>query len=290
MELFEFAETFDSLVFYADYEKKYLWAYLLCGALCYLVLYVFKTIALFTVARHGGYKHKWMAFIPFFNTYYIGVVSDKNRLFGMRATSFSLAAAISEFVCVSLYVLYYVAECLLFYGKYVTPVFTPQVYGSIQFNVLTGYAASNDLPAGLEWAWWVFSYLQTYVIYWVNLINVLFELFTMVMFFRTYAPRTYVAYFILSTIFPIGAIFMFAVRNKPARSYSDYIREQQQRRFTYYRDHVNHNGYGGYGGYGGYNGGSYDKAPPPDPFGGAGETQQNSDKKETPPDDPFSDF
>ena len=47
-----------------------LWICLLVGGLCFLIVYVFQAVGLFTIARREGYAHKWMAFVPF-STYTI---------------------------------------------------------------------------------------------------------------------------------------------------------------------------------------------------------------------------
>ena len=87
---------------------------LIVGGLCFLTVFVFQAVGLFIIAGREGYKNRWMAFVPFLNTYYIGVCGQKNRTFKSVDTKiFALIAAILEVLLVVGYVLNYVARFLL---------------------------------------------------------------------------------------------------------------------------------------------------------------------------------
>ncbi len=52
---------------YASFAMNFtdtLWVQFLIGGLCFLIVFVFEAIALYTIARREGYKNKWMAY-PF---------------------------------------------------------------------------------------------------------------------------------------------------------------------------------------------------------------------------------
>ncbi|MDE5789484.1 MAG: hypothetical protein K2H78_03595, partial [Clostridia bacterium] len=93
MEFFETADLVEML-FFNDVYKRYLWVYLLVAGLVFAMLYVFKAVALYTIAKREGYKNSWMAFVPLVNTYYVGVVSDKNKIYKAKPMNISLAAAL----------------------------------------------------------------------------------------------------------------------------------------------------------------------------------------------------
>ena len=301
MEFFEIA-SITELAFMKDAYKNYLWAYLLIGGCIFAVIYILQAVALYTIARREGFKNKWMAFLPFFNTYYIGVVSEKNTVFRTKAKYVSLAAALVEVVYCALSVLYYVAMYLIFKGGYAEPVYETMVYGT-QFEFLTGYELA--LPDNLAWAGWVFGNLQDYVLYWVQLAYMILKVFILVAFFRTYASPRYVLFSVLSVLFPIGGIFMFVVRNNRGKNYLEYIRELRQRQYRMYQEYMRGNGgTDGQGGsnYGsGYGGGQSDpyaqqrpQTPPDDPFGGLGssggeQSGQNGGRGGNPY-DPFDDL
>lgn len=284
MDFFEFVSIAE-ILFTLDVYKKYLWVCLLIGGIIYAVMYTFEAIALYTVAVKANYKNKWMAFIPFFNTYYIGVVSQKNRTFGIKARYISLTAAILEAICFSLYVLYYVAAFKLFGGGYIQPQYGDTiVFGVMISDAFVGYEVVN-LPQTLLWAEWVFTRLEDYVIYWIELCYLLSMVMVVVSFFRTYAPEKCTLFSILSVLFPVARpVIMFCVRNNVGKSYGEYLRERQQRQYRMYQEYMRNMNGGAY-----TNGGdpyeTPNQTPPDDPFNGLG---KSNDKDA--PEDPFSDL
>ena len=74
MDFFEYANLALQFV-----DGGLFWVPFLVGGLCFATVFVFEGVALYTIAKREGYKNKWMAFIPFFNTYYIGVCAQKNK-------------------------------------------------------------------------------------------------------------------------------------------------------------------------------------------------------------------
>ncbi len=284
MDFFEFVAIAE-VAFTLDVYKKYLWVCLLIGGIIYAVMYTFEAIALYTIAVRENYKNKWMAFIPFFNTYYIGVVSQKNRTFGIKAKYISLTAAILEGICFSLYVLFYVAMFKLFGGGYVQPQYGDTiVFGVTISDAFVGYEVVN-LPQNLLWAEWVFTRLEDYVIYWIELCYLLANVMVVVSFFRTYAPEKCTLFSILSVLFPVARpVIMFCVRNNRGKSYGEYLRERQQRQYRMYQEYMrNVNGGASMGGGNPYE--TPNQTPPADPFNGLG---KSSDSEA--PDDPFSDL
>lgn len=288
MEFFKIVNIAEA-AFFADVSKRFLWAYLVIGASCFAAFYVFRTVALYTIAKREGFKNRWMAFIPFFNTYYVGVLSDKNNVFRAKAKSFSLAAALVELSCCALFVLYYVSTFIIFKGGYAVPDDTADVANSIITGYSKVYLKSPLMPVSLDWAWWVFANMQDYVLYWLQLAYALLNVFVLVAFFRTYAPSKYVLFSILSVLFPISSIFMFVVRNNRGVNYVAYMRERQQRQYRMYQEYMRNNpDYQGGNSYGGYQNDPYAQprpsTPPDDPFGGLGSNQSGSSG------DPFDDF
>ena len=117
---------------YADFAEYFVstnnrWLIYLVGGLCFLIVFIFQAVALYTIATKAGYKNRWMAFIPFFNTYYIGVCAQKNKCFNsINAKTIGLVTAIFEFVLVAAYIVYHVAFSLVeqyLYFEEVTTIF-----------------------------------------------------------------------------------------------------------------------------------------------------------------------
>lgn len=307
MEFFEIAGIAEA-AFFNDVYKRYMWAYLLIAGLVFAILYVFKAVALFTIAKREGYKNGWMAFIPLVNTYYVGVVSDKNKIYGAKPQYISLAAALVETAYVALGILYYVAKFAIFNGGYAAPEYGTLVLTGGTVEIPNGNYNPVNLPENLNWAWWVFCNLQNYVMYWIQLAYIVLNVFVLVTFFRTYASQRYLLFSILCVLFPVTGIVMFAVRNNKGKNYAEYIREMQQRQYRMYQEYMR-SGQGGqfgpggpYGQGGSYYGGNGDPyaqqqkppAPPEDPFGGLGASggsdNSHSDGGDSGSGDPFDDL
>ena len=129
MDFFKYASVAEMFV-----NTDTWWVPFLVGGLCFAVVYVFQSVGLFIISGREGYKNRWMAFIPFVNTYYIGVCGQKNRVFRTVDTKIlSLIAAVLEFLLVSGYVVYYVAQIELLNAGCIYEVAQEPGYGSPDF-------------------------------------------------------------------------------------------------------------------------------------------------------------
>ena len=305
MEFFEFTSMADTFfrLFGGDVHKQYMWAYFLIGGICFAAVYVFQAIALFTIAGREGYKNRWMAFVPFLNTYYIGVVAEKNRIFNFKAKQVSVVAAVLEFVYVVMFAVYFTAQFIIFDGGFAVPEYELMVIGGAEANVFTGYYTISELPHGLAWAGWVFGYFPNAFLSWLSLLCLVVNIFLMIAFFQTYSCRHYVLFAFLSVLFPVKGIFMFAVRNNSGKNYGQYLKEKQQRQYQAYQEYMRQNGgYNNYNNYNPngqnpYNGGSYygGNSTPKDPFDGMGGGNNTSNggnggSSSNGGGDPFEDF
>lgn len=219
--------------YYADLLWQFptapLWSQMLVGALCFAIVYVLQAFGLYTIACKNGYNLKWMAFIPFFNTFYIGYVSRKNRCFKWLSTTvLAIIVTVVEIFLVAGYVLLTVATQQV---KDFIP--TETFYGT---TVRAGLIRLDTLPQSLYWAGWVDSHLIDIIspVYFVFRIAKLFLLIT---FFQTYAARRYFIFSIFSVLFPIQGIIIFVVRNNKGLNYQDYIRAEQERRYRMYQQY-----------------------------------------------------
>lgn len=227
--------------------ENILWASLVSAAVLYAVLYVFQSIGLYTIASREGYAHKWMAFVPFLNVYYIGVCSQKNKFLSIGAKKIGIIAAVYEAVVVGLYILFYVAWWYLEKsggilrdpgGLTDAGITFPRVYLAPNFNI--------NHP-DLIWAGWCYNYLRLSILSWVNVGYMFVEIVLLNLFFQTYAPRHYIVYTILCVFFPIAPIFIFVSRNNPSVNFAEYTRMMQERIYRQYRSQQNdpYNGYNG---------------------------------------------
>lgn len=219
---------------YADFAENFVgtnnfWLIYLVGGLCFLIVFIFQAVALFTIATNAGYKHKWMAFIPFFNTYYIGVCAQKNKCFNaINAKTVGIITAVFEFVLVAAYIVYHIAYSLVDEYLYFEEVTT--IFGTGKVYYL------GDVPANLNWAAWCYNHLDT-VLGIVELLYLLVNISLLICFFQTYASRRYVLFAITSVIFPVSGILFFIVRNNKGINYRDYIRGEQARQYKMYQQY-----------------------------------------------------
>lgn len=275
MDFFEYANIALQFV-----NGDTLWVPFLVGGLCFAVVFVFEGVALYTIAKREGYKHRWCAFIPFFNTYYIGVCAQKNKCFNMKAKTISTVAASLEVLLAVGFILYYTAVFL------VMDYYKPS--GDTFVNPVTGLPeevyALQGVPAELAWAGWCFTYLSDYILVWVNLVFLFFQVMLLSAFFQTYASRRYFLFTLTSVLFPIQGILFFVVRNNKGMNYRDFLRGEQERQYRMYQQYARQNFENDP-----YNGNPYSRNPYNTPPEGGNPENRGGDGR-TAPEDPFSEF
>lgn len=275
MDFFEYA----SLV-QAFSSNDSWWVSYLVGGLCYAIVFIFSAVALYTIARREGYKHRWMAFIPFFNTYYIGVCGQKNKCLNLDAKKVSLVTAILEFLLVIGFCVLYIGNALLASGGYLRLEYEDTAYG-----VITSYYTPVNVPANLAWAEWCFNYLDTCVLWWLQLVYLFLEVMVLSCFFQTFAARRYFIFTLTSILFPIQGILFFVLRNNAGMNYREYMRREQERQYRMYRQYnrQNQNPYNN-----SYN--PYDNPYNQNPYSHGGSGGSSPQGGSSSADDPFSEF
>ncbi len=230
MDFFEYASVAAMFV-------NTLWVQLLVGAVSFAIVFVFQAIALYTIARREGYKNKWMAFIPFANTYYIGVCAQKNKFHNIDARTLGLITAVFEFLLFAFYILYYVA-CYLVIDYEIATETTTTVMGISR--TFTEYSLEG-VPENLAWAAWMYNYMYRYILRFVDLLFLLCQICLLMTFFQTYSCRRYVLFTVTSVLFPIQGILFFVVRNNKALNYKEFLRSEQARVYRMYQQQQQQN-------------------------------------------------
>lgn len=230
-----------SFFIYADFVQIFMqeqiwWVVLLVAALCYAIVTVFQGIGLYTIAAREGYRHKWMSFVPFLNTYYTSVCAQKNRCFNVKPQILGIFAAVYETLLFATYVLWYCADFQLTTGGYV--LYDPN-------NFYAPYSLLA-VPAELNWAKWCFEYLfDMRLLYYAYLLLIVAEIMIYSAFFQTYSCRRYffftVSGAIFSFVFPIYGILTYAVRNNTGMNYKDFLRREQERQYRAYQQYYRQN-------------------------------------------------
>lgn len=290
MDFFEYASVAAMFV-------NTLWVQLLVGAVSFAIVFVFQAIALYTIARREGYKNKWMAFIPFANTYYIGVCAQKNKFHNIDARTLGLITAVFEFLLFAFYILYYVA-CYLVIDYEIATETTTTVMGISR--TFTEYSLEG-VPEKLAWAAWMYNYMYRYILRFVDLLFLLCQICLLMTFFQTYSCRRYVLFTVTSVLFPIQGILFFVVRNNKALNYKEFLRSEQARVYRMYQQqqqqNFNRNPYSRNP----YNQNPYTDSPnndsteyggsaPEDPFGDLGGSGGSGGNTDSRPDDGGSPF
>ena len=223
------------------------------GALgVYVILLIFGGIGLSKLAKKQGLKHRWMGFLPFFNTYYAGKLAGETQFFGQKMKRIGLYAMLTEILYVVLQLFLMIATVISYFPQYRTL--------EVDEGVMTGIANSN-MPAWLE-PTILYGNLVAYLIWFFVII---FFCVLFIAFFRKYYARGPILLAVLSAVLPFRGITIFAVRNNAPVDYNDYIRRRTQ---AYMRS----NGYNQppYGSYGPQNGPQSGPQNGPDPFEGFG--------------------
>lgn len=263
-----------------------LWICMLVGGLCFAAVYVFQSIGLFTIARREGYPHIWMAFVPFFNTYYIGVCGQKNRFFNVDTRKLSLAAGIIEAVLFAVYTVYFVALFILDARGYIEVVRTVEEFG-VTVETMGLPDTFNAEHPSFAWAGWCYNYLDI-----ISAVLEIVYLFVLVLvlncFFQTYSARHYFLFTIACVLFPIQGIMIFVVRRNKAMSYGEYMRRVQEQAYRQYRSQQNYYGnpYDGNNYNNNYNG-NYNNG---DPYRGENNAGQDNPDRREQPEDPFPEY
>ena len=289
-----FMEEIVNLIIKPDIQNVYdfsnvILTYYLFAALgtlgVYLILIVFGGIGLNKLAKKQGLKHRWMAFLPFLNTYYAGKLAGETQFFGQKMKRVGLYAMISEILYVALQLFVFAAVIISYFPEYRTL--------EVSDGVMTG-AANEAMPSWIEPAV-TYGNLVAYLL-WFFVIVFFCVLF--VAFFRKYYARGPILLAFLSAVLPFRGFTIFAVRNNAPVDYNDYIRRRTQ---AYMRNNgYNQPPYGPYGpGNGGYGSGGPQNGPDPfEGFGGpsggnygaSGGSSSGSSSSPSSDDDPFSEF
>ena len=251
----------------------------------YLILLVFGGIGLNKLAKKQGLKHRWMAFLPFFNTYYAGKLAGETQFFGQKMKRVGLYAMISEILYVALQLFVFAAVIISFFPEYLTLV--------VENGELKG-EPNDSMPAWVQPAI-TYGSLVAYLLWFFVIV---FFCVLYVSFFRKYYARGPILLAFLSAVLPFRGFTIFAVRNNAPVDYNDYIRRRTQ---AYMRGNgYNQPPYGPYGpGNSGYGSGGPQNGPDPfEGFGGpsggnygaSGGSSSGSSSSPSSDDDPFSEF
>ena len=282
----------------ADSGIFYLIVALIASLALPITFYVLRSIGIFSLAKRGGVKHAWLAWLPCVWLFVACKLIKETKIFG---STFGKMALIFTIVFALSQLLYYINEFFVYFP----------IVGNILHNKSNVYIVleqTNLLPNNVSAYKFIsgvyvdnsfvypykdlFAIARTMTI--ISYVSMIFELASLIItislyinLFRKYWPSQFVLVSILS-IMGLFGVFAFIIRKKQPINYADYVRSRYA---SYY-------GGQGYGPYGGPHNGPYGGAQGPyGGYGGQGAPKQPDepftdyqDPKDRQPDEPFSDF
>ena len=212
-----------------------------------IAAYVFKCIALYTMAKKQNLKNIWMCFVPFLNFIVIGKLIGEAVVWGVKVKNIGLIVCILSFVS-------FVLSLAYNFRTFADMFLKVPDGGSVTFTsgFLNFLYNINSTSKVINVVLYFFNMI-------LSLAQIVFEVSMIFLIFRKYNPQRAMLFSILSIFFEsLFGIFLFVSRNNDPVDFSAY-RVYERR---YYGGYPGNNDNGGNGASGNANGGT----PAPDPF------------------------
>lgn len=226
---------------YEIYNEGLIWiAFVIAGG-AYLIVHALKAVGLYRMAKKKGMGKKllWCAFVPFANTFLMGELGGKFGA-GKGIKHIGLYVMIVEILyCAAAGVYYGLTGYALMNGMYGL-----ETYESGQY---TYWRLVYEVSLQAERVMNVFYYLE----YIFSFLNLFASVFLYIVFFRKYAPASYIWMVVLCALIPLfTGPLVFAFRNRSPIDYDAFMRaryEQIRRQQQQYYSQQNPYGQNPYG-------------------------------------------
>ncbi len=265
------------------------------SAVAVIVLYIFRSIGLFVMAKRAKLKHVILAWIPIFWTITAcQLIGKKTKFFGKpfpkMAWLFCLVIGLNELILfLTDFIVYFPLIGNFFAGREIAILMFPASAEELASLTqgLTEYWGISGIYHGQDFVnpYGDFHYIFQSVATIFNMLSGIFSFASVfavitiyVNLFRRYWPQHHVLATILSALGIFGP-FVFAVRKREPVEYIDYLRSRYQTYGNPYGPYGNP-----YGGQGGYYGNPQAPRQPEHPF------KDFAERGEVDPGDPFEEF
>lgn len=253
-------------------------AFAIAGGL-YAVVYAFKAIGLFVMAKkQGKTKLVWCAFIPFASTFLLGEVAGELRFGNVKVKHLGIVAMVMELIYTfsGVFVIGWSAN-LISGGSYIVERVVNNA-GDVIGYTTKFVGVSQQLQATLN----AFSIVELVF----SFVQLIAFIFLNIAFFRRYAPLSYIWMVLFCAILPpVEAFLVFAYRNRRPTDFEAYMKERAER-----IRRAQQAQFGPYGQYGQY-GSPYGRNPyGQNPYGQSPYRQGPNANAPSEPDDPFGEF
>lgn len=229
MELFSFYQSFMTTAQMlrgqtSDGLERVIIVCAVFATLSYCALFILQAIGLSAMAKNRGIGKRWLAFVPFVNMLFLGKLAGDCEMFGHKMKHASVYAMVAQIVSTILYLLFMVAEGLL-YTRYADNY----TAGAGVWSGLTGFA----------------EFLNGYYTSWGGLLcsvfGLVYELLVfllMMSLLKKYSPSNYLFLSFLQLFVPVSRyIVVFVIRNRKQIDYNAYMRAR-------YEEYARRNAYG----------------------------------------------
>lgn len=172
---------------------------LVCGAVG-IAVYIFRSLAVYTVAKRRGLNRPWLAWIPVASDYLLGSISDQYKYLTQGKNQSRRKVLLGLSIGVTACGVLCVGVCIGLVVKVVTSIYgwttDAQLAAAVMGPVLSVMGISLVMSI-VSIVWMVFYYMCKYDLY------------------KSCDPKNAVAYLVLSILFNIlDPIFLMVVRNK----------------------------------------------------------------------------
>lgn len=244
----------------------------------YLICHLFGGFGLYTMAKKANISGRWMAFVPFLNTYLSGKLAGEFTVFGKKMKRGGLYTMLVEILLVALYIFVLVVEF-----QRLDPAFMVEKFDAsgswYEFDISLVPLAARGVVQAAD--------ILSYIAYGLEFVLLFFMCILYNAFFKKYYARSPFLMTFLCAVLPLRGYVLFAVRNNAPIDYTAYMRRRME-------EAARRQGYNPYGPANGnpygppHNGGGSYTPPsggPDEPFSDFGSSNGSNDENK-----PFSDF
>ena len=235
----------------------------------WLALFLLQSFGLYFMAKKQNMPKRYLAFIPFANTWYMSKLAGKCTFFGRRMKNAGIYALIAQILSAIVCALAIAAELYLYIGcvEHITEV-KEEIIKDV--TVVTGVYWSN-LTGFARVAYTFYAY-SSYIISIFEFAYTMFMIVVVMALFKKYAPKNYFILSLLSFFVPLSRyIIIFVLKKKQPVDYDDWMRRRRAD-FIYRQQQANpyNNPYGnpqnGQSAQGAPQSGQSEQSAPSDPF------------------------
>ncbi len=181
-----------------------------------LGFFVLQGFGLLRMAKNRSIGKRFLAFVPFAGTWYIGKLAGECEFFGHKIKRAGLYAMLAQIVTTLFCLLVIAAQTYL-----IATVGEPQVdqLGSPYWGGLTGFPVIAER----------FYTIGSQILFIFELVYQILTVVLLMGLYKKYYPKNYILLGILALFIPLSRyVVIFVLRNRKAINYEEYIRARRE--------------------------------------------------------------